>query len=161
MDKPTQFYVLGRFEYGEEAVDFGDVNILAKGVGVEVDGMQGMSTGPSPLVEVKKSEVTFLDYNKRGDTKALGERQNGAAAPLIDVLHRLLWLSEHSPSKVKALLDAARPDGEKLRLVAQALAGRTISDQGGDRTDEQKALDRILASWRSVVEQNLFTRGGA
>ena len=27
MDKPTQFYVLGRFEYGDESVDFGDVNI--------------------------------------------------------------------------------------------------------------------------------------
>lgn len=161
MDKPTQFYVLGRFEYAEESVDYGEVNILAKGVGVEVDGMHGLSAGCFPLVNVTKSAVALLDYAARGNDEDLGLPQNGAAAPLIDVLHRLLWLSENSPAMVSEFLDGARPDGDKLRLVAQALAGRTITEQGGTRSAEQQALDRILASWRNVVEQTLFTRGGA
>ncbi len=161
VDKPTQFYVLGRFEYGEEPVDFGEVNVLAKGVGVEVDGTRGMHPDSPPLVKISKSEVTLLSYTKRGADEALGALANGVGAPLIDVLHRLLWLAENEPGRIGEFLIAAQPEADKLRLIAQSLAGRTISGQAGERTDEQKALDRILASWRNVVEQNLFTRGRA
>jgi putative DNA methylase len=41
VDKPTQYYIIGRYEYGELAVEFDEANTLAKGVGVELDGVGG------------------------------------------------------------------------------------------------------------------------
>ena len=88
--------------------------------------------------------------------------ESGAVTPLVDILHRLLWLVDHRSSKVAEFLMAARPDKEKLKLVAQALAGRALSGgdvsegNGGARSVEQKAIDRLLAAWRRVVEEAKF-----
>uniref|UniRef100_A0A7C2C1J6 Uncharacterized protein n=1 Tax=Thermus islandicus TaxID=540988 RepID=A0A7C2C1J6_9DEIN len=166
VDRPTRFYVLARYEYGEAAVDFGEANILAKGLGVELDGPGGLSERPAPLVRKVKDTVALLDYTARGADEALGLPRDGAPPRLIDVLHRLLWLVEHTPAKVGEFLAAAQPDGGQLRLVAQALAGQPLGRAAGrgdgpaERTREQQALDRLLASWRPVVEETLFTRGG-
>jgi putative DNA methylase len=165
VDRPTRFYVLGRYEYSDEAVDFGEANILAKGIGVELDGPGGLSEGRWGLVRKAKDTVALRDYAERGQDKELGLPQNGTAAPLIDVLHRLLWLTEDEPQSIKEFLTQAQPDGDKLRLVAQSLAGRTLGGPGtpggaDQRTSEQHSLDRLLAAWRRVVEENLFTRGG-
>ena len=43
VDKPTQYYILGRYEYGEAAVEFDEANTLARGVGVELDGVAGLN----------------------------------------------------------------------------------------------------------------------
>jgi putative DNA methylase len=166
VDRPTRFYVLGRYEYGSAAVEFGEANILAKGIGVELDGPGGLSERPTPLVKKTKDTVTLLDYTARGDREELGLPANGVPARLVDVLHRLLWLIEEEPATVAEFLTQAQPDAEKLRLVAQALAGQPLgrSASGGngtaERTREQQALDRLLAAWRRVVEETLFTRGG-
>ena len=51
-----------------------------------------------------------------------------------------------------------------LLLVAQALAGRALTGGAnggalqGNRTREQAAIDRLLAAWKRVVEENLFVR---
>lgn len=56
------------------------------------------------------------------------------------------------------------PDANQLRLVAQALAGRTLISNTGQevainpRTQEQRATDTLLASWKRLVEENLFTQ---
>lgn len=64
----------------------------------------------------------------------------------------------------------AQPDGTQLRLVAQALAGRALTpnharDDEPDpltsqRTREQAAIDTLLASWKRLVEDNVFTVKG-
>jgi len=48
----------------------------------------------------------------------------------VDVLHRLLWLVENRPLLIPAYLDEARPDVERLRVVAQTLAGQTLAGNG-------------------------------
>ncbi|MCS6804918.1 MAG: DUF1156 domain-containing protein, partial [Blastocatellia bacterium] len=99
---------------------------------------------------------------------------SGSPAPLIDALHRILWLVENQPRNLNRFLDEARPNRERLRVVAQALAGRALS--GGDAEErsvittpaEQAALKKLLAHWRALVDQRLAadegrmfdTRGG-
>ena len=84
---------------------------------------------------------------------------------LIDVLHRLLWLADHKPSDIPIFLNLAQPDATQLRLVAQSLAGRALTPEPGQeittapRTKEQAAIDTLLASWKRLVEDNLFTQG--
>ena len=75
-------------------------------------------------------------------------------APLIDALHRVLWLMEHRPAQVEEFLREAQPNLEQMRLVAQALAGPALG--GGELVDvsptgELAALRTLTSNWRSVI----------
>ncbi|WP_416675769.1 DUF559 domain-containing protein [Egbenema bharatensis] len=178
VDKSTQYYIMGRYEYGELAVEFDEANTLAKGVGVELDGVGGLTDGKLALVKKVKTTIQLRDYSDRGAYEDLGIQRTegrqtfnvkpqaiGAAPTLIDVLHRLLWLADHKPSEIPNFLSLAQPDSTQLRLVAQALAGRALTPEPGQetttaqRTKEQSAIDTLLASWKRLVEDNLFTQG--
>lgn len=90
-------------------------------------------------------------------------RDDGRSAPLVDALHRILWLVENQPRALGTFLDEVRPDRERLRLVAQALAGRALSGAGEAADDravittapEQAALKKLLANWRALIDQRL------
>ena len=107
-----------------------------------------------------KGTYRLLDYTERGDAKNLGmPSENGQPAPLIDALHRTLWLMENRPGQLEEFLREARPPLEQMRLVAQALAGPALKGSSGDQTlagstqPEQAALGKLLANWRSLMEQ--------
>jgi putative DNA methylase len=42
----------------------------------------------------------------------------------------VLWLMENEPRKLNRFLEEARPDRERLRLVAQTLAGTALEGSG-------------------------------
>jgi putative DNA methylase len=184
VDKPTQYYILGRYEYGEAIVEFDEANTLARGVGVELDGAGGLTDGKLALVKKTKNKVQLRDYTERGINEELGiqktEKQQfnvkpqviGTASTLIDVLHRLLWLEENKHQETSNFLMLSQPDATQLRLVAQALSGRALTPEAGQatstssgqedsiqrRTQEQQKIDSLLSSWKRVVEDNLFTK---
>lgn len=179
VDKPTQYYILGRYEYGETIVDFDEANTLARGVGVELDGAGGLTDGKLALVKKTKNKIQLRDYSERGENEELGIRSlelgerkkfntpttKTQNPTLIDILHRLLWLLEHKPQDISSFLNLATPDSSQLRLIAQALAGRALTPDSNhrqeevisQRTQEQQAIDTLLASWKRVIEENLFT----
>jgi putative DNA methylase len=107
-------------------------------------------------VEKRKGKFRLLDYAERGDSAMLGmPADDGQSAPLVDALHRLLWLMERHPSGIPEFLLAAKPNTEQMRLVAQALAGPALkgSELGEVATGgELAALTKLSANWRSVVE---------
>jgi len=185
VDKPTQYYILARYEYGEAVVEFDEANSLARGVGVELDGVGGLTDGKlavetfhgTSLLKKTKNQVQLRDYSERGEFEGLGiqktEKQQtfnvtpqtiGSPPTLIDILHRLLWLAEHQPQNVNNFLAQSMPDATQLKLVAQALGGRALTPEAGttetvsNRTKEQQAIDTLLASWKRLVEDNLFTQ---
>ena len=79
------------------------------------------------------------------------------------MLHRILWLIENEPRNLTKFLDEARPDRERLRLVAQALAGARLKGKSEDgakglvatTTAEQAALGKLLANWRALIESSV------
>ena len=80
---------------------------------------------------------------------------DGQPTPLVDTLHRFLWLMERQPSGIPEFLREAQPNTEQMRLVAQALAGPAL--KGGELDEvasgsELAALTKLTANWRSVVE---------
>jgi putative DNA methylase len=156
LDPPTRFYVLWRYTYGPRDLDAGEAIIFANGTHVELDGLHSLSYGSRPLVEKKKDKYRLLDYAERGDDPSLGSpTEDGQPTPLVDALHRVLWLMERHPSGIPDFLREARPDIEQLRLVAQALAGPAL--KGGELGEvatggELAALTKLTANWRSVVE---------
>lgn len=161
VDPATRFYTLWRYTYRTADLDAGEAIVFANGTHVELDGPGGLSSGPRPLVEKKKGKYRLRDYSERGEDEKLGlPRENGEPAPLVDALHRTLWLMERRPGKLAEFLREAQPNREQMRLVAQALAGPAL--KGGELSDvspsgELAALAKLTANWRSVVEEAAMT----
>lgn len=181
VDGPTRFYVLWRYTYKAAEMDAGEAIVFTYGQNVELDGQNGLSSGSRALVEKKKGKYRLLDFAERGDDEKLGmskssiadgslkadgaSRANGMGtpAPLIDILHRILWLVENEPRKLNDFLDETRPDRERLRLVAQALAGTALAgrkDDGPEHTvtttpSEAAALNKLVANWRALIDVRL------
>ena len=70
---------------------------------------------------------------------------------------------ENEPRNLNRFLDEARPDRERLRLVAQALAGTSLvgkKDDGPEYTvattpAESATLRKLVANWRSLIENTM------
>jgi putative DNA methylase len=182
VDSPSRFYVLWRYTYKAAEMDAGEAIVFTYGQNVELDlpaasrgsaaqagGRRGLATGRNPLVEKKKGKYRLYDFTERGDDEKLGlPADDGTPAPLIDVLHRILWLIENEPRNLNRFLDEARPDRERLRLVAQALAGTALAGRKDDSAEqivattaaEQAALKKLVANWRALIDQRLAADQG-
>jgi putative DNA methylase len=161
VDDSTRFYILWRYTYKYSILDAGEAIVFANGTHVELDGPHGLSTGARALLEKKKGKYRLKDYTDRGGDKKLGlMKENGQAAPIIDALHRTLWLMENRPGELSSFLQDAQPNREQMRLVAQALAGPAL--KGGELVDvsphaELSALNKLTANWNSVIEGAFLT----
>lgn len=169
VDGPSRFYVLWRYAYKAADMDAGEAIVFTYGQNVELDGPNGLSSGSRPLVEKKKGNYRLKDFAERGDDEKLGmPKDDGKVAPLIDVLHRVLWLLENEPRNLNAFLDDVRPDVERLRLVAQTLAGTALAGSKDDGPEhkvattpaEGAALNKLVANWRSLIDQRPSAREG-
>jgi putative DNA methylase len=167
VDGPSRFYVLWRHTYRAAELDAGEAIVFTYAQPVELDGPRGLSVGKRALVGKKKGKYRLRDFTERGDDEQLGmPGDGGTPAPLIDVLHRLLWLVENQPRNLPRFLDEARPDQERLRLVAQALAGAGL--KGGEGADsktppvttpaEQAAVAKLIANWRALIDRQIADR---
>lgn len=130
---------------------------------------------PHALADVRADARAGARADARADARAgaraladaSGYDRVGQPAPLIDVLHRVLWLMEHSPRKLREFLSEASPDRERLRILAQALAGAALSGKSetdaerlvGTTPAERAALGKLLANWRSVIEDAVVSEG--
>jgi putative DNA methylase len=164
-DATTKFYLAWRLQYGKAELDAGEAIVFAYPLGVEIDGANGLTTGARALVAKKGKKMHLRDHTARGENDKLGiPGENGDRdIPLIDALHRVLWLMEHRPGQLRDFLDKARPDFERLRLVAQALAGtglqggETDAKDGATASPEQSATRKLVANWRGIFEETLFS----
>lgn len=164
IDSASRFYVLWRFVYKTAEIDAGEAIVFTYSQHVELDGSQALSGDANALVEKKKAKYRTRDFTERGQNEKLGlPTAAGQPAPLVDQLHRILWLMENSPRKLGEFIDEAKPDRERLRVLAQALAGAALSgksdaDAGklvSTTTAEQSALGKLLANWRNLVENRM------
>lgn len=165
VDGPSRFYVLWRYAYKAAELDSGEAIVFAYPQSVELDGPRGLTQGKSALVEKKKNKYRLRDFTERGEREDLGlldeDDRGGMTPPLIDVLHRVLWLVENRPRLLSAYLEQAHPDRERLRQVAQALAGPALKGGEADAmlinttTAEASALGKLLANWRTLIDARL------
>ena len=161
VDKLTRFYVLWRFTYRESAIEAGDAIVFCYPQGIELDGPNGIAGSAPRLVEKVKSSYRVRTFKERGDDEDLGVGQDGVVAPLIDVLHRVLWIVENKPAKLGEYLKAAQPNLEQLRLVAQSLCGPVLKradSADASLTPELSTLSKLTANWRSVMDGASYTQ---
>ena len=159
VDSPSRFYVLWRFTYKTAELPAGEAIVFTYGLDVELDN--GLCAGAKSLVQKKKDKYHLRDFTERGNDPKLGlPADPGKPATLIDVLHRVLWLIENKPRSLPRFLDDADPDRERLRVVAQTLAGAGL--KGAAEADapavvtttpkEQAALGKLLHNWKNVID---------
>jgi putative DNA methylase len=150
IDVATRYYVLARTMFGWADVDFDEANNLARTAGVELG--DGLSRGPLRLADVSGKSVHLRDFSERGGEAELGLDRTR----IVDVLHGVLWRAAHRANEIPDYLDATRPDPERLRAVAQALQGRALRGQNEIKASEAQACERLLGSWRTLVDDNLL-----
>lgn len=160
VDQKTRFYILWRYTYGRLTIDPGEAIVFGYSLGIELDGPRGLSTGHKALLEKKDGKYRLLDYAERGLEEKLGvSPESDQPEPIIDSLHRILWLMENQPSMLSDFLEKTRPSRELVRLVAQALVGLGL--KGAERemirgsSSERAALEKLLAHWRTLVEEKI------
>jgi len=164
IDAITRFYVLWRYTYGKAEVDAGEAIVFAYPQRIELDGPNGLSNGRNPLIEKKKDKYRLRDFSERGNDKKLGLPCDGQDAPLIDVLHRLLYLYKNTPSKIDEFLIQSIFSEEQLRLVVQALKGVAFADKPLPIITTEEEIDiltRLHTNWKSIIEskeRELFKR---
>ena len=159
VDSVTRFYILWRFTYRESSVEAGDVYVFSYPQGIEIDGQNGLA-GPSPsLVEKQGSKFRVRNFQERGESEQLGIGAEGTT-PLVDVVHRMLWLLDNRPADLQDFLQEAQPNQEALRLVTQALCAPVLarSESQEKPTEELAALSKLNANWRPVVEGAAFAQ---
>jgi putative DNA methylase len=152
IDAATRYYVLSRTMFGWADIDFDEANNLARTAGVELK--DALASGPDPLANVKGKAVHLRDFEERGDDPELGL----SGTPLIDVLHGVLWRANHRVGDLPDYLTQIRPDTDRLRAIAQALQGKALRDEGESKAPEAQACERLLGSWRTLIERNLEGR---
>ena len=162
IDSLTRFYILWRYTYRESHVAAGEAYVFCYPQGIELDGPDGIC-GPIPsLVEKIGTKFRVRTHEERGNDSRLGIREDQAFVPIIDVLHRLLWLLDNRPGKVHEFLDLAHPNIERLRLVVQALS-KPVLDHADVHdtavTAELAALARLNANWQSILDSAAHARG--
>jgi len=161
VDPTTRFYILWRYTYKYSVLVAGEAIVFANGTHVELDGPNGLSIGTRALLEKKKGKYRLRDFSDRGSDKNLGQMmEDGQPSPMIDALHRALWLLENRPGELPIFLQEAQPNREQMRLVAQALGGPAL--KGGELGDisphaELSALAKLTANWKSVIEGAVLT----
>lgn len=159
LDEPTRFYVLYRWAYGGDELEFDEANKLAKSVGAELDKLQDQQR----LIKRDGSTVTLLTFNERWEDKICQGRwmhawENGMAAqlPEIDQLHVVLvfWRRGETDTLAGFLRQAGVHDEtHPFWKTAQAILEAERSKQNGALSEEVKALEQLLASKRSVLQQ--------
>jgi putative DNA methylase len=161
VDPLTRFYVLWRYTYRAAVIDAGEAIVFAYPQGVELEGSRGLAAGGRALVEKQGGKYRLRDFAERGDDDKLGAPDETAPAPLVDVLHRTLWLMENRPALLNDFLDQALAGrAEQMRLVAQTLAGPALAGEearaAASRGTEAAALRKLAGNWRSLVEESMF-----
>jgi len=138
VDPETQFALLWRWTYGNNAVEVGAAMLLDKATGVELGELE--RAGMLARTDGSKKMTLLGPEQRTGLLDAGLRRVTSGNAPLVDVAYAaaLLW-RDNRRDELSELLSS---QGDAARRVAQALAELQSSD-----TAERKLLLGVLGSW--------------
>jgi adenine-specific DNA methylase len=165
LDEPTRFYVLYRWAYGGDELEFDEANKLAKSVGAELDRLQEQQR----LIKRDGSVVTLLTFTERWQEKTCQGRwmhalENGTVAqlPEIDQLHIALGFWRRGETEMLAgflrqagIQDEMHPFWQTAQAILEVENNRNGNNASreGSLQDEIKALEQLLASKRNLLRQ--------
>ena len=141
IDKKTLFYLLWRWTYNSQKVNFDDARKLAQAVGIEIT--EEWTTG---FIKKEKELIYVMDAKERG--KSLLDKEKFES--MIDVLHAcLLYWEENNRNEIsKILKNTGNLNNNAFWQVAQA-----ISDVLPEGDKEKQMLQGFLYSRKSYGQE--------
>jgi adenine-specific DNA methylase len=145
LDEWTRYYLIHRNSFGLEDAPVGECILLSQGYGLDLNDVRGPR---GLLVRGDGSDVRLAKWDER-TRPDLGHPRPDGGLPLVDMLHRLLWLW-------------ASGDTEKLRAYAQdrGLAqndlfweiAQAVLEMAPAKSRERTLLEAVVAWGRGKPE---------
>jgi hypothetical protein len=180
LDPVSQYYLLHRAYFGLEPAPAGACilyanacgknetelkvvwNILEQG-GKAAPGKAGRprksesGDGEEAGDESKANEYRLLGWDERASREGLGEPRAGLSAPLVDRLHRLMWLfQQNRTSEVQQLFDAWGLANERaFKPLLQAVRELALRDN----QDTERRLVEALATQLKMNKRMVVREG--
>ena len=138
----TRFYILWRWAYGDNDVEFDEARKLGQSVGLDITQEWNRRGG---FILKKKELIKVLGPKDRQEEHLKNSTE------LIDVLHRvlLLWEKGKSDEMVDVLIETGYGESDTFYRVAQAIS------ESIPNNDEKKLLDGFLAGKERIMKQIL------
>src|SRR5262249_34822927 len=149
-----RFYVIWKWSYGDAKVPADESFKLAQALGMNTELMWDR-TG---VLEKSGENVQAMPVSKRIKIKNLGEPgADGAAASLIDVLHRMCGFREKgdTPGMGEFLGRSGQANNNSLWLVAQAVS-EILPDGDKEKQLMQGLLNQKEGLEAAAREKRLF-----
>lgn len=157
VDAPTRFYVLWRWAYGGEELEFDEANKLSKSLGVELDELSDKFR----LIRRKGETVILPDFLTRLQDKTLSHPIHRAwkegkvhELPLIDALHLALffWRKSERDELERLLAQGGFQDEDhSFWQVAQALY--EVERDDTSLREEFTVLGQMLPAQSSLLQK--------
>jgi hypothetical protein len=157
VDTPTRVYVLWRWAYGGEELEFDEANKLSKSLGAELDELERTHG----LVLGRGQTVALPDFRARLAHKVLSrpiqrilESGEWSRLSLIDALHLALWYWRRGErDKVAHLLALCGFEDENHRFWQVAQALYEVEREEKSLSEESLALGQMLPSQRTLIQE--------
>jgi putative DNA methylase len=138
LDEWTRYYLIHRNHFGLDDAPVGECILLSQGYGLDLNDLRGprgllVKGGGSSLRLAKWEERTRAD---------LGHPHPGGGLPLVDMLHRLLWLwASGDTGKLHAYVgDRGLAHNDLFWAVAQA-----VLEMAAPQSRERTLLEAVVA----------------
>jgi len=138
LDEWTRYYLIHRNHFGLEAAPVGECILLSQGYGLDLNDLRGRR---GFLVKAVGSDLRLAKWDERVRLD-LGNPHPGGLLPLVDVLHRLMWLwAGGETAKFRTYVeDRGLARNDLFWAVAQA-----VLEMAAPRSKERTLLEAIVA----------------
>jgi hypothetical protein len=151
LDEWTRYYLMHRNYFGLEAAPVGECILLSQGYGLDLNDLRGPR---GLLAKASGSDVRLARWDER-TRDDLGNPRPDGGLPLIDMLHRLMWLwASGDAGKLRAYVeDRGLAYNDLFWAVAQA-----VLEMAAPKSKERTLLEAVVAWGRGkeippLVEQ--------
>jgi adenine-specific DNA methylase len=138
LDEWTRYYLIHRNHFGLDDAPVGECILLSQGYGLDLNDLRGPR---GLLVKGTGSNLRLAKWEER--TRAdLGHPHPGGGLPLVDMLHRLLWLwASGDTGKLHAYVgDRGLAQNDLFWAVAQA-----VLEMAAPKSKERTLLEAVVA----------------
>jgi hypothetical protein len=166
LDEWTRYYLIHRSSFGLEDAPVGECILLSQGYGLDLNDLRGprrlLVKGGGSDVRLAKWDERLRDDPSSSSGQRLGHPRPDGGLPLVDMLHRLLWLwASGDTGKLRAYAeDRGIAQNDLLWAIAQAVLEMTPA-----KSRERTLLEAVVAWGRGrpaemqAVQPELLEKG--
>jgi len=144
LDEWTRYYLIHRNHFGVGPAPVGECILLSQGYGLDLNDLRGPR---GLLVRARGSDLRLARWDER-TRDDLGEPHPSGGLPLIDVLHRMMWL--WAAGQLDGLNTYAAEKGIRRNDLFWAVA-QAVLEMAAPKSRERTLLEALVAWGRGRI----------